>query len=138
MAAFHPDLRDAPGTDAASLVPFIRRTPDPTLQLVRTSLLDHLARGGRDLSAEIAAANFATVALARPGRPRQRAARHPPRPRRQLRAPARELMVGDGLSARQGVPTLIRPTGRICASGESSWYESTARFGCSVSMRRRT
>ncbi|HSS39941.1 MAG TPA: DUF1415 family protein, partial [Polyangia bacterium] len=48
IAAFHPDLRDAPPSDATSLVPFIRRTPDPTLQLVRTGLLDSLARGGRD------------------------------------------------------------------------------------------
>ncbi|MFL5308316.1 MAG: DUF1415 family protein [Polyangia bacterium] len=66
MAAFHPDLRDAPPTDAPSLVPFIRRTPDPTLQLVRTSLLDALARGGRDVSSEIAAANFATVGARTP------------------------------------------------------------------------
>ena len=62
IAAFHPDLRRAPPADAASLVPFIRRTPDPTLQLVRATLLDALAGGGRDVSSEIAAANFATVA----------------------------------------------------------------------------
>jgi hypothetical protein len=65
MAAFHPDLRETPPTDAPSLVPFIRRTPDPTLQLVRTTLLDALARV-RDVSAEIAAANFATVAARTP------------------------------------------------------------------------
>ncbi|HVY38809.1 MAG TPA: DUF1415 family protein [Polyangia bacterium] len=66
IAAFHPDLRPEPPADAASLVPFIRRTPDPTLQLVRTSLLDALAGGGRDVSAEIAAANFVTVAARTP------------------------------------------------------------------------
>jgi hypothetical protein len=66
IAAFHPDLRTTPPTAAPSLVPFIRRTPDPTLQLVRTTLLDALARGGRDVSAEIAAANFATVAARTP------------------------------------------------------------------------
>jgi hypothetical protein len=60
VAAFHPELR-ADAADAASLVPFIRRTPDPTLQLVRSALIDGLARGGRDLSSEIGQANFATV-----------------------------------------------------------------------------
>lgn len=66
IAAFHPDLRQDPPADAPSLVPFIRRTPDPTLQLVRTTLLDALAGGGRDVSSEIAAANFATVAARTP------------------------------------------------------------------------
>ena len=61
LAAFHPRLRDDPPADPASLVPFIRRTPDPTLQLVRASLLDELARGGRDPSAAVARANFAAV-----------------------------------------------------------------------------
>lgn len=61
MAAFHPELRREPPDDPASLVPFVRRTPDPTLQLVRTTLLDELARDGRDVSAEIARANFAAV-----------------------------------------------------------------------------
>ncbi|HVT07293.1 MAG TPA: DUF1415 family protein [Polyangia bacterium] len=66
IAAFHPDLRQEPPADAPSLVPFIRRTPDPTLQLVRTTLLDALAAGGRDVSSEIAAANLATVAARTP------------------------------------------------------------------------
>ena len=62
-AAFHPDYR-APGEkldgalDAARLVPFIRRTPDPTLQLVRASLVDRL-RG--EVSADVGRANFANV-----------------------------------------------------------------------------
>jgi hypothetical protein len=60
VAAFHPDLR-ADAADPASLVPFIRRTPDPTLQLVRSTLIDGLARGGRDVSAEVGRANFAHV-----------------------------------------------------------------------------
>ena len=65
LAAFHPG--SGPSTGAASaanadaLVSFIRRTPDPMLQLVRASLLDRLAPAGRDLSGEIARANFATV-----------------------------------------------------------------------------
>jgi hypothetical protein len=63
LAAFHPDYR-APGEnvdaplDAARLVPFIRRTPDPTLQLVRASLVDRL-RG--DVSADVGRANLANV-----------------------------------------------------------------------------
>ncbi len=67
MAAFHPRLREQPPDDAASLVPFIRRTPDPTLQLVRAGLLEELARGGRDLSAGVARANFAAVQARTPG-----------------------------------------------------------------------
>jgi hypothetical protein len=39
-------------------VPFIRRTPDPTLQLVRASLLDRL-RG--EAAADVGRANLATV-----------------------------------------------------------------------------
>ena len=60
VAAFHPDRR-AEAADPATLVPFIRRTPDPTLQLVRSALIDGLSRGGRDLSREIGQANFAQV-----------------------------------------------------------------------------
>jgi hypothetical protein len=59
IAAFHPDYR-APGgaLDAARLVPFIRRTPDPTLQLVRASLVDRLQG---QVSADVARANLANV-----------------------------------------------------------------------------
>lgn len=41
MAAFHPDA-SLDLTDADRLIPFIRRTPDPTLQLVRRSALEAL------------------------------------------------------------------------------------------------
>jgi hypothetical protein len=67
LAAFHPGSAGAGGAavvtvgNAGALVPFIRRTPDPMLQLVRASLLEGLARDGRDLSGEITRANFATV-----------------------------------------------------------------------------
>jgi hypothetical protein len=69
VAAFHPRYRPAgvPAANAAQLVSLIRRTPDPTLQLVRASAIDALARDGRDLSAEIAGANFATVSARDPG-----------------------------------------------------------------------
>ena len=79
-AAFHPDYAppdyappedgapaDAPpeggAMAAARLVPFIRRTPDPTLQLVRASLLENL-RG--PISNDVARANHATVAARGP------------------------------------------------------------------------
>lgn len=43
LAAFHPDLAlDASSPDA--LVPFFRRTPDPTIQLVRVAVLEALSR----------------------------------------------------------------------------------------------
>jgi hypothetical protein len=41
MAAFHPDARADLG-DADRLIPFLRRTPDPTIQLVRQSALDRV------------------------------------------------------------------------------------------------
>ncbi len=47
MAAFHPDARDA-SRDAERLIPYLRRTPDPTLQLVRTSTLERVRSGAPD------------------------------------------------------------------------------------------
>lgn len=45
MAAFHPVAE--PATDSPyRLVPFIRRSPDPTIQLVRRSVLDAIRRPG--------------------------------------------------------------------------------------------
>lgn len=41
MAAFHPDAR-ADLSDPERLIPFIRRSPDPTIQLVRQSVLDRV------------------------------------------------------------------------------------------------
>ena len=59
-AAFHPDYapQKSGALDAARLVPFIRRTPDPTLQLVRASLLENLR--GR-ISDDVARENFTNV-----------------------------------------------------------------------------
>jgi len=46
LAAFHPDA--APDTsDPEKLIPFLRRTPDPTLQLVRASVVDAVRRGSQ-------------------------------------------------------------------------------------------
>jgi hypothetical protein len=86
VAEFHPDA-ELDLASPARLVPFLRRSPDPMLQLVPLALIDaaragHAAHappadralqatmlGGhaaprRELSAEIAAANHATVAAA--------------------------------------------------------------------------
>jgi hypothetical protein len=41
MAAFHPEA-EATLDDAERLIPFLRRTPDPTVQLVRLSVLERL------------------------------------------------------------------------------------------------
>lgn len=44
IEGFHPDAE--PDTASAErLTPFVRRTPDPTLQLTRLSALDHVRRG---------------------------------------------------------------------------------------------
>jgi len=41
LAAFHPDAR-ADLSDPERLIPFIRRSPDPTIQLVRQSVLERV------------------------------------------------------------------------------------------------
>jgi hypothetical protein len=43
-AAFHPDAT-ADTSDAERLVPFLRRTPDPTIQLVRATTLERAREG---------------------------------------------------------------------------------------------
>ena len=80
LAAFHPEAL-ADMKDAERLIPFLRRTPDPTIQLVRSSSLDAVRRGtpqgtqlvdvdmlerslepaALDLREHIARANLATV-----------------------------------------------------------------------------
>jgi hypothetical protein len=47
LAAFHPHA-EADTTDPERLVPFIRRTPDPTIQLVRMSSLDRVRKGPQE------------------------------------------------------------------------------------------
>jgi hypothetical protein len=69
LAAFHPatERSAADAAGPAALVSYLRRTPDPMLQLVRASLLERLSEGGRDVSGEIARANFAAVGARTPG-----------------------------------------------------------------------
>jgi hypothetical protein len=44
FAAFHPEAQPDL-SDAERLVPFLRRTPDPTIQLLRTSAVDRVREG---------------------------------------------------------------------------------------------
>jgi hypothetical protein len=44
IEGFHPDA-DPDVSSAERLTPFVRRTPDPTLQLTRLTALDHVRRG---------------------------------------------------------------------------------------------
>jgi hypothetical protein len=62
VAAFHPRA-GAPETFATppQLVSFVRRTPDPTLQLVRTSVLRRATGEGPRVSDDVTRRNFETV-----------------------------------------------------------------------------
>jgi hypothetical protein len=60
MAAFHPEGAEVFATPY-QLVSFLRRTPDPMIQLVRAELLDHLRATRPSLSEDLAQQNFATV-----------------------------------------------------------------------------
>jgi hypothetical protein len=70
LAAFHPavdsDAGAARAARPAALVSYLRRAPDPMLQLVRASLVERLSESGRDVSGEIARANFAAVGTRTP------------------------------------------------------------------------
>jgi hypothetical protein len=60
LAAFHPD--GAASFDSApQMVSFVRRTPDPTIQLVRASLIDRVRQARPAVSDEIARHNHAAV-----------------------------------------------------------------------------
>lgn len=60
MAAFHPAGPDDP-SDANRLVPLLRRSPDPTVQLVRASRLAEARAGVVDVSDAVVRQNFALV-----------------------------------------------------------------------------
>jgi len=60
IAAFHPE--GAQSFDGPNqLVSFVRRTPDPLLQLVRADLLDRVRAAAPDVSEQIAERNFARL-----------------------------------------------------------------------------
>jgi hypothetical protein len=60
IAAFHPAAPDTFATPP-QLVSFVRRTPDPTLQLVRTSVLRRATGEGPRVSDDVTRRNFETV-----------------------------------------------------------------------------
>jgi hypothetical protein len=60
MAAFHPDAASSFATPY-QLVSFLRRAPDPMIQLVRAEALDGVRAAHPTLSEDIAQQNFATV-----------------------------------------------------------------------------
>ncbi|MCB9583831.1 MAG: DUF1415 family protein [Polyangiaceae bacterium] len=65
-AAFHP--RAARKSDAPErLIPYIRRSPDPTIQLVRRSVLDRMRQGPAEGTHFIDLSNFSLEDLPRPG-----------------------------------------------------------------------
>lgn len=72
MAAFHP-AAEADLSDAERLIPFLRRTPDPTIQLVRRSVLDRVrgksSQGTGFVDPEALAALEALVSVAPPEQP---------------------------------------------------------------------
>lgn len=57
MAAFHPDARADEGTPER-LIPFLRRTPDPCIQLVRSRVLDAVRANTPQGTSFIDAATF--------------------------------------------------------------------------------
>src|SRR5205814_851313 len=60
IAAFHPGA-PASFTTPPQLVSFVRRTPDPTLQFVRTSVLRRATGEGPAVSDDVTRRNFETV-----------------------------------------------------------------------------
>jgi hypothetical protein len=62
MAAFHPDAR-ADLADADRLIPFLRRTPDPTIQLVRQSALDRVRGSSQEGTSFFDLSNLALLPL---------------------------------------------------------------------------
>jgi hypothetical protein len=60
IAAFHPGA-PVTFTTAPQLVSFVRRTPDPTLQLVRTSVLRRATGEGPRVSDDVTRRNFEAV-----------------------------------------------------------------------------
>src|SRR5207253_7900724 len=57
VAAFHPGAPET-FTTPPQLVSFLRRTPDPTLQLVRTSVLRRATGEGPRVSDDVTRRNF--------------------------------------------------------------------------------
>lgn len=69
MESFHPDS-EVDTSSAERLIPFLRRTPDPTIQLVRQSVLDRVRRGTEQGTAFFDITTMSLEALeAKPSKP---------------------------------------------------------------------
>lgn len=62
MAAFHPDARPDLN-EPERLIPFLRRTPDPTIQVVRCTALDRVRGNSQEGTSFFDLANLGTVPL---------------------------------------------------------------------------
>ena len=62
MAAFHPDA-DANLKDPERLIPFLRRTPDPTIQVVRRTALERVRGNSQEGTSFMDLADLAQMPL---------------------------------------------------------------------------
>jgi len=62
MAAFHPDARPDP-SEPERLIPFLRRTPDPTIQVVRCTALDRVRGSSQEGTSFFDLSNLGSLPL---------------------------------------------------------------------------
>jgi hypothetical protein len=62
MAAFHPDAHPDP-SEPERLIPFLRRTPDPTIQVVRCTALDRVRGSSQEGTSFFDLSNLGTLPL---------------------------------------------------------------------------
>lgn len=115
MAAFHPRA-ELDATDPDRLVPYVRRTPDPTLQLVRKSALSAI----KGLSAGTAFVDISTLSLA------SLSALTAPAPK-----PVRERIAEQNLSTvlQVGAPAIDAILEDIAREREAAHEALLARYG---------
>ncbi len=106
MAAFHPDA-DANMTEAERLIPFLRRTPDPTLQLVRGSVLERVRSGTPQGTQFMDVQSLGALVL----------------PTEPAAIPLRERIARTNLATteRMGLPELTRRLDDICRDREETY-----------------
>jgi hypothetical protein len=68
FAAFHPDA-EADTSEPERLIPFLRRTPDPTLQLLRPRVVEHVRAAAPQGTAFVDPASLDTLELSSPDVP---------------------------------------------------------------------
>jgi hypothetical protein len=112
MASFHPDAR-ADATTGERFIPFLRRTPDPCIQLVRVKLLDavraNTPQGTRLMDLEQVMKNMALL------------------PRDEM--PLRERIAKQNLATAKalGIDTLAAKLDEIVADRDRTYAELAAR-----------